>query len=175
MLPPRLASTQLILDKQVWQQLLSVHSLAAPPAVNLDTQLKFAELCQASNRSALALSILRACGEQAPESAKEAWSGNGPALAKAKVGAACLLEGALVEVSAPSGAPASPGFVTDGKLKGTLSKRESFPSNGGAMAPPLEFAHALYAWSAGHCEEAIDAMKVPRARVCTLCGRARLV
>ena len=47
---------------EVWQELLSVHSLAAPPRVNLETQLHFAELCRASNRQPLAAATLHACG-----------------------------------------------------------------------------------------------------------------
>ena len=47
---------------EVWQELLSVHSLAAPPRANLETQLHFAELCRASNRQPLAAATLHACG-----------------------------------------------------------------------------------------------------------------
>ena len=44
-------------------ELLSVHSLAARPPENLETQLDFAELCRRSHRAALAASTLRACGD----------------------------------------------------------------------------------------------------------------
>ena len=47
---------------EVWQPLLDVQSLAAPAHLNLESSLKFAQLCQKSRRRALAVQTLRSCG-----------------------------------------------------------------------------------------------------------------
>ena len=47
---------------QVWQPILDVHLLAAPAHLNLQSSLKFAQLCQKSRRRALAVQTLSSCG-----------------------------------------------------------------------------------------------------------------
>ena len=53
----------------VWQPLLAVHWLAAPPHTNTAPSLRFAQLCQTSRRRALAVQTLHACG--APQISRE--------------------------------------------------------------------------------------------------------
>ena len=45
-------------DSTVWQQLITVRELVAPPEVDLPTHLKFASLCRKSGRRALAHNLL---------------------------------------------------------------------------------------------------------------------
>ena len=85
--------SQLTRSVEVWQPLLDVQSLAASPRVNLESSLKFAQLCQKSRRRALAVQTLTSCGappiNRSPPAARR-WSSARRSIAASNAAAAAV-------------------------------------------------------------------------------------